>query len=177
MNTEAIQQTQNMPPRPPHVARQIQSAVELQDMDAADLERMESDHQHEIVTLVGRLECRAPSDPQWARRARQALRVLRLHKHWITAELKLRDKQDAAEQRAEALKAMAEAKLAAAQSHAQCVRDAEAARLARMELANDLSRRHMESFKIVVKEAIGAEMYCRLWADAMKRMAVVEVKS
>jgi hypothetical protein len=132
------------------LAQQIRSPAQLCDMTDDELSDLNVAHQNEIVEIQGRLD--ASANLEWARRATQALRVLRMHQQWVRQEIAHRRTLDGKK-----------AKELAQSAHADFQRAIEAARLERIRLANIASERQNAAFKRVVKEAIGIEKYLALW--------------
>lgn len=150
------------PPPVVPLSRQIGDIAQVEAMDDDELERMQAEHESEIIKLTNRIEFgeRAGAGCQ------AALRVLRLHKHWITREIKRRDEADRAvraQENAVREDAARAARKAAQEAFAQQRVLAHAARLERVREANDETRRQMIVFKRRVREAIGDEAYLRLW--------------
>ncbi len=143
------------------LARQIASVEQVAAMPTDELERQFSAHEAECVMLTGRLE--ADPDARWARRARQALRVLHLHRGWITRELARRKKAAAAAANKDAVRTAAEARKAAQREMTERQQAADAARMERIRASNDVNAQHIATFKEVAREVLGAEMYQHLW--------------
>lgn len=150
------------------LARQIESAEQVAAMDKADLERLFVAHEAECVSLAGRIE--AAPDARWARPARQALRVLHLHKGWLARELARRKKVDAAIAQRQTQIAAAEAKRAGQRSAADMRAAADEARMKRILASNDVNAQHIAIFKEVAREVLGAEMYAHLWELTRQRL-------
>lgn len=143
------------------VDQAIDSPDDLLKFNQAELEHMLAEHEREIVTLTGRIEAGETND--WKRRARQALRHLRLHKDWIQREL---------------LRRHIERKTKASEAHRELVRQAVAtraqdndARLRRIAEANNETLRQMALFKEEVRKYVGDETYSWLWQRAEARIA------
>ncbi len=151
------------------LARRISAPEQVTAMDDAELARLEAEHEQEIVYLVGAIEAHS-EDSSWARRARQALRVLRLHKHWINRERGDRKKKAHAKDMGKSLQAIAAAKVEVAKTMQETQRAAAEARMARIAAANDEDRRQVAMFKTVAREVLGLEMYEHLWELARQRL-------
>lgn len=154
------------------LARRITSLEQVKAMTDADLELLDAQHDQEITTLTGAIEARG--DGEWARRARQAMRLLQVHKHWIRTERKERKKNAKSagnQEMGQALKALASAKVETANKMAEIQRAAAEARMARIAAANDQDRQDMLTFKAVAREVLGAEMYEHLWELTRQRIA------
>jgi hypothetical protein len=157
------------PPRPPR----IESRAELKEMSADVLHLLEGDFEREITIVLGGLEADPHSD--WARRARQAMRFLRLNKAWISEELTARKKTakaEAARLQAEALKEASAAKRAAAKEATKRQTDGNQARLERMAASTAENERHIAIFKEVAREVLGGEMYAHIWELTRQRLEV-----
>jgi hypothetical protein len=159
------------PPRPPR----IESRAELKAMSTDALHLLEGDFEREITIVLGGLEADPHSD--WARRARQAMRFLRLNKAWISEELAARkkaSKAEAAQKQVEALKAMADARRANAQREIETNRATkkQQARIDRMAASTAENERHIAVFKEVAREVLGDEMYMHIWELTRRRLEV-----
>lgn len=143
------------------LARQIVSAEQVADLASDELERLRVAHEAECVSLAGRLE--AAPEARWARGARQALRVLHLHKSWISRELQRRKRAESMAEQKQNASIAAQSRVTAQRELSERQRQAEAARLARIKAANDESAQHVSVFKEVAREVLGAEMYEHLW--------------
>lgn len=143
------------------LARQIVSAEQVAELASDELERLHVAHESECVRLTGRLE--AAPDARWARGARQALRVLHLHKAWISRELLRRKKAETRAEQKVVVQTAAEARKAAQREMTDRQRAADAARLERIQASNDENAKHIATFKEVAREVLGAEMYQHLW--------------
>lgn len=144
------------------LSRQIGDIAQVEAMDDDELERMQALHEAEILKLDNRIKFgeRAGAGCE------VALRVLRLHKHWVTREIKRRvdaDKAARAEENAAREDAARAARKAAQQAFAQQQERAHAARLERVRESNDENLRQMVIFKRLVRETVGDEVYLRLW--------------
>jgi len=152
------------------LARQIESAEQVASMAMADLERLFVAHEAECVSLAGRID--AATDDRWIRKARQALRVLHLHRGWVARELARRKRADAAETQRQAQRAAAEAKRAGQRSAADLRAAADEARMKRILASNDVNAQHIAVFKEVAREVLGAEMYAHLWELTRLRLGL-----
>ncbi len=150
------------------LSRQIVSAEQLAAVGDPELARLDAAHSAEIVSLVGRIE--AATDPAWIRRARQALRVLHLHRRWIATERVTRKKQDAKRQQSEARREAAQIKERNRQATAELQARQHAERLERIRAANELTSQAVGVFKEVACEVLGREMYEHLWELTRQRM-------
>lgn len=162
----------NEPAARPRLQR-IESRAEVQAMSTEALHLLEGDFEREITIVLGGLEADPHSD--WARRARQAMRFLRLNKAWISDELSARKKAakaEAARLQAEALKEAAAAKRAAAAEATKRQKDGSKARLDRMAASTAENERHIAVFKEVAREVLGDEMYLHIWELTRRRLEV-----
>lgn len=144
------------------LSRQIGDIAQVEAMDDDELERMQALHEAEILKLDNRIR----SGVRAGVACEAALRVLGLHKHWITREIKRRvdaDKAVRAEENAAREDTARAARKAAQQAFAQQQERAHAARLERVRQSNDENLRQMVIFKRLVREAVGDEVYLRLW--------------
>ncbi len=155
--TEAMPDLQERAP----LARQIVSVEQVAAMPTDELERQFAAHEAECVMMTGRLE--ADPGARWARGAKQALRVLHLHRGWITRELARRKKAASAAANKDAARTAAEARKAAQREMTERQQAADAARLERIRALNGVNAQHIATFKEVAREVLGAEMYAHLW--------------
>ena len=163
------------------LARQIETAEQVAGMPTDELERLHTAHEAECVRLAGQLE--ADPEARWARRARQALRVLHLHRGWISRELLRRKKAKAKAEHMQVLRTAAEARKVAqreaterqhAADEARMRRQhaADEARMRRIQASNDVNAQHIAIFKEVAREVLGAEMYEHLWELTRLRLGL-----
>lgn len=152
------------------LARRLSDPSELSAFTADELAQFEAEHEREIVYLVGAIETRN-DDANWTRRARQALRILRLHKRWISAERAARKKKATAKEYGKGLQALAAAKVEVVKTVQATQKAAAEARMARIAAANDADRKTVAAFKAVAREVLGMEMYDRLWELTRQRLS------
>jgi hypothetical protein len=152
------------------LARQIVSAEQIAAMPTDELERLHVAHEAECVSLTGRLETYSNDAPRWARSAKQALRVLHLHRGWIARELARRKKAAAKAEHRQELQSVAEARKAAQREMAERQREAAEERMKRIQASNDVNLHHIAIFKEVAREVLGAEMYAHLWELTRQRI-------
>lgn len=150
------------PPPVVPLSRQIGSIEQVEAMDDDELERMEAAHEAEIIKLDNRIQFGNRAGPNCT----AALRVLRLHKHWVTREIRRRRDADRAVRQEEQLKEIRanreirkEARQAFSEHHQRSLQ----ARRERIELANDENQRQMTVFKRLVREYVGEAVYLSLW--------------
>ncbi len=148
----------------------IDGPEQLAAMSDLVLAQLQADHEREIVIITGALESRA-DDTSWARRARQALRILRLHKSWICNERSARKKKANQSAMGPGLEALAAAKVEAAKVRQETQLQAIEARKARIDAANNEDRKQIAVFKAVAREVLGLEMYEHLWELTRQRLA------
>lgn len=145
------------------LSRAIVSVEQVAAMSIPELESSLADHESEITCLVGAIEGQRVNNLV---SARQAERILRLHKSWVERELKARrHAREVASAKAD--------KQARAQAHKQALDKAKAERAARIAASNDENMRQIAVFKEVAMEVLGAEKYLELWKLAQKRMSAV----
>lgn len=147
----------------------IRSASQVKEMDDEELATMEGLHGAEIASLIGSMELHGDNS-NWMRRARQALRVLRLHLDWIRMERGRRQRQEKRERVGAEVVAIARAKVEVQQEMTNRKREVETARMARIQAANDETARQVSVFKVLVRERLGEDEYRALWAEARRRM-------
>lgn len=156
------------------LSRQIVSAEQVAGLDSVVLERLDAAHAAEAISLIGRIEL--ATDAAWIRRARQALRVLNLHRNWISAERAKRKKLEAKRHQSEARREAAQIKEQNRQATAELQARQHAERLARIKAANELTAESVEVFKEVAREVLGMEMYAHLWELVGQRSSAFKAK-
>lgn len=150
------------------LAARIESVDHVAAMSTVELERMNVAHEAECVSLTGRLE--AATDELWIRKARQALRVLHLHRGWIARELAKRKREASQEAHKRVVAMAAESRAAAQQRTADLQQAAAMARAQRIQAAAAETERHVAVFKEVAREVLGEEMYAHLWEMTRRRL-------
>ena len=150
-----------------------QRIVDLADVKAMaddELALLEAEHEREIVSLVGAIDSK-DDDTDWNRRARQALRILRLHQRWITREREERKKKATAKEIGDGLRSLSAAKMDVSKAIRESQLLAADARRARIAAANDENNRNVSVFKAVALEVLGTEMYEHLWELTRERLS------
>jgi Asp-tRNA(Asn)/Glu-tRNA(Gln) amidotransferase C subunit len=143
------------------LSRVIQSVEQIDAMGIEELESLLAEHEREIVSLVGAIDSRRVDNPV---AARQAERILRLHKSWVERALsRLRLKQEKEARKLE--------KQSKTEAHRQLLEKAQAEKAARIAASNDENMRQIAVFKAVALEVLGAEKYLELWNQVRQRMA------
>lgn len=150
------------------LSRQIATIEQVADLPTDELERLNAEHEAECVMLAGQIE--ANLEANWVHRARQALRVLRLHRGWISRELKRRKRLEAKAEQKHISHAAREAKKNARREHMERQRAAEEAKMQRIKASNDKNAQQIVIFKEVAREVLGAEMYGHLWELTRQRI-------
>lgn len=120
------------------------------------------------MALAGKLEIY--QDEAWAKAARRALRVLHLHKQWISRELKERKRVKALSEQEQVAVSAASARAAVHEKYAEERRRAAALKMNLVEAANNETARHISVFKKVAREVLGDAMYERLWELTRARL-------
>jgi hypothetical protein len=148
----------------------IRTLEDVTAMSLPELIAAEARHQADILALTGKIESVIPQ-ADWTRRARQALRVLKLHRTWITQELAAKRRAEARRAAEEAVEGKRQERAAARAKAAQEAQVAHQAKLDRIKASNDEAAQQVAVFKEVAREVLGAEMYEHLWELARVRIA------
>lgn len=151
------------------LAQQVHSLDQLTSMEMDELRRLSGLHDEEIVSLVGRIE--SSRDTAWVRSARQALRYLRLHKTWISAEISRREKAERLAVDKAAAFSRSDARVRVQEEMTKRQREAEQARIDRIRAANEETSRQLAAFKEVARQTLSEETYSRLWELTRMRLA------
>lgn len=150
------------------LSRRIETIEQVADLPTDELDRLNAEHEAECVMLAGQID--ANPEAHWVRRARQALRVLKLHQEWISRELRLRKKAAARAAHMKTFRTASEARKNARREHMEIQRAAEEARMQRIKASNDKNAQQIAIFKEVAREVLGAEMYAHLWELTQQRL-------
>jgi len=129
----------------------------LRKLTGEELELLHTEHELEIVKITGQIS--VTSNHQWATSAKQAKRILALHKTWIEREQRGRE---------------AEARLALKEKNKAFVKaiseSTAASKAERIRLANEKDMRDIGVFKTVCREVVGDEMYQHIWQLTNQRI-------
>ena len=151
------------------LADKISTLDDVTAMDTADLRRMQAAHDAEILSLTGRIE--VSTKERWAKSAKRALEILRMHRNWIAGELRKRERAESLKHQREAMQSAAAARADNLRRFQDGVRESHQARLERIKASQDETARQIEVFKEVAREVLGMEMYEHLWELTRQRLA------
>lgn len=135
----------------------VPSRACLQKLSDGDLDSLHAAHEVEITKITGQISI--STNHRWAESAKQAKRILALHKAWIEREQRCRE--------AAARKSSKEKNKLAAQ---EAVASSVAAKAERMRIASDEKIRQIDTFKEVCKQVVGDELYMHIWQLTYQRM-------